>query len=88
MPNSARRLCQNGGCRLGWRRGARCRAVSLLQKQFDGIALFLIQAAQLVFYIVAGLLTEIEQVFAFDVQLPGKLVNANLLTLQAALLYR
>jgi hypothetical protein len=50
--------------------------------------LVLIQAAQLILYIETRLLAQIEQVFAFDVQLPGQLVNANLLTLQAALLYR
>jgi hypothetical protein len=76
-----RRLC--GRRSYAW---SRSRPTTLLQQKHNGIALFRIQTAQLIFNVDARLTAHVDEIFTLDVELSRQGINTGFL-LQAELLY-
>jgi hypothetical protein len=68
------------------RGGHRHTATGALDHELDGIALFRIQAAQLVLDVDTGLAAQVEQVLALHVQFARQGIDPYFLSLQAELL--
>ena len=76
---------QNRGNRLRGRSNSDSRPAPFYHL-LDGITLFGIKAAQLIFHVEAGLAAQVEQVFALHVQFARQGVDTDFLSLQAELL--
>ena len=70
----------------GLRRRHHGRTATPLDHELNGITLFRVEAAQLVFHIDAGLAAQVEQVFALHVQFARQGINTDFLFLQMLLL--
>jgi hypothetical protein len=69
----------------GGRLGSNLRAT--LDHLFEGVALLMLQVAQLILHVETSLLAQLQQDLGIDVKLARQLVDADFLFLQAMLLF-